>query len=216
MNKQFFAVILVVVGVLIGIFAFTGDKNSSNTGGANGSGSQTSSHIAGKADSKVTLQEFGDFQCPACKAYFPIVNELKQTYGDRVAFQFSHYPLVQIHPNAFIGSRAAEAAGKQGKFFEMHDLLYENQDAWAQSKTPASVLEGYASQLGLNLDQFKTDMNGSSVADTINADVKAAQAKGANSTPTFVLNGKKIEQNPRSIDEFKKLLDEELAKSQSQ
>lgn len=213
MNKQFFAIIVLVVAGLIGIFALTsGNKNDSSNGGGN-SEAQLSNHVTGATDSKVTLIEYGDFQCPACKSYHPLLQQLKAEYGDRVTFQFRHFPLTQIHPNAFIGSRAAEAAGKQDKFFEMHDLLFENQEAWSTASNPATVLEGYAQQLGLNVDQFKTDMNSAGVAATINADAKAAQAAGGNSTPTFVLNDTKIE-NPQSLDEFKKLLDDELAKTQ--
>lgn len=212
MNKQFFAIIILIVGALIGVFALTSNKN--DNGGSGDTSAQPSNHVTGNLDSKVTLQEFGDFQCPACKSYYPLVKEVKETYGDRIKFQFSHFPLIQIHPNAFIGSRAAEAAGKQNKFFEMHDLLYENQEAWTQSSNPQPLLEGYAQQLGLNMDQFKSDMSSSGVADTINADVRAAQAIGGNSTPTFAINGKKLEKNPQSIDEFKKLIDDELAKNQ--
>lgn len=212
MNKQFFGVIIVVIAALIGIFALTGEKDQPNSSGGN-AGAQPSKHIAGKTDSKVTLTEYGDFQCPACKSYYPVINQLKVEYKDKVAFQFSHFPLVQIHPNAFLGSRAAEAAGKQGKFFEMHDLLYENQEAWSQNQDPNAGFEAYARQLSLNIDQFKADLNSSETTDIINADVKAGQAIKANSTPTFALNGKKIDKNPTSLDEFKKLLDDELAKN---
>jgi protein-disulfide isomerase len=215
MNKQFFAIIVLVIAGLIGIFALTGgDKNNSNNGGGNNSEAQLSNHVTGATDSKVTLIEYGDFQCPACKSYHPVLQQLKEEYGDRVTFQFRHFPLTQIHPHAFIASRAAEAAGKQGKFFEMHDLLFESQDSWSGLSNPTSVFESYAQQLGLNADQFKTDMNSAGVAATINADAKAAQAVGGNSTPTFVLNDTKIEQNPQSVDDFKKLLDDELAKTQ--
>lgn len=213
MNKQFFAVIIVIVAALVGIFALTNNDDAAQ-GGATNTSAQPTNHITGKADSKVNLTEYGDFQCPACKSYHPLLQELKSQYGDRVAFQFRHYPLTQIHPNAFIGSRAAEAAGKQGKFFEMHDLLYENQESWSSGSNPQAALEGFAQQLGLNLDQFKADMNNAAVAASINADVKAGQSLGANSTPTFAINGRKLDQNPRSVDDFKKLLDEELAKNQ--
>ncbi|MGI9027977.1 MAG: DsbA family protein [Candidatus Saccharimonadales bacterium] len=215
MNKQFFGIIIVVVLALVGVFALTSKDVGQQAGGGGDKAATTSNHIAGKADSKVTLIEYGDFQCPACKSYFPLVTELKNTYGDRVAFQFRHYPLVQIHPNAFISSRAAEAAGKQDKFFEMHDLLYENQDNWANLTVANAntLFESYAQELQLDVEKFKTDMNSAAVADTINADARAAQAAGGNSTPTFVLNGSKIDKNPQSLDEFKKLLDDELAKN---
>lgn len=211
MNKQFFGIIIVVIIALVGVFAFTGKKDDSNGGK---SGAAVSQHITGKTDSKVTLTEYGDFQCPACKSYFPIVTQLKEEYKDKVRFQFSNFPLVQIHQNAYVGSRAAEAAGKQGKFFEMHDLLYQNQDTWSRSTNPNNSFEEYAKQLGLNVEQFKTDLNSTAVADTINADIKAGQALGANSTPTFVLNGKKLDINPSSLDDFKKLLDESLKQNQ--
>lgn len=212
MNRQFFAIIIVIILAFVGIIAFTGKKNDSNSKG--NAQAQTSEHVTGKTDSKVNLTEYGDFQCPACKSYYPIVKQIKETYGDRIAFQFRHYPLVQIHPNAFLGSRAAEAAGKQGKFFEMHDLLYENQDTWASSSNPNTILESYAQQLGLNMDQYKADASSAAVADIINADVRAGQALGANSTPTFVINGKKLDKNPTSIDEFNKLIDDALAQNQ--
>ena len=213
MNKQFLAILLVIFIALFGVFTLTKDKEDNGSNNSNTS-VQPSNHVKGKTDSKVTLTEYGDFQCPACKSYYPIVKELSESYGDKVQFQFRHFPLVQIHPNAFVASRAAEAAGKQNKFFEMHDQLYENQDIWSTATNPNSYFEGYASQLGLNLDQFKSDMTSEAVSDQINADLKAGQALKANSTPTFAINGKKIEKNPQSIDEFKKLLDDELSKNQ--
>lgn len=213
MNKQFLGIIIAVLVGLFGIFALTNKDDNGGEGGSDTTAS-ASEHVQGKADSNVTLIEYGDFQCPACKSYYPIIKQLESEYADKVKFQFRHYPLTSIHPNAFLGSRAAEAAGKQNKFFEMHDILYENQDSWAQSQDPTPIFEGYASQLELNLEQFKTDMKSAGVADVINADIKAGQAAKANSTPTFVLNGQKIEKNPTSQDEFKKLLDDELAKNQ--
>lgn len=210
MSKQFIIIVVVVIGILFGIFSFSnksGDNKTSSDSSQNGS-----SHIVGKKNSKVALVEYGDFQCPACKSYYPIVKQIKEEYSDKISFQFKHFPLVQIHPNAFVSSRAAEAAGKQGKFFEYHDLLYENQDSWAQSTSPNSIFESYAQQLNLNLDQFKKDMVSEEVANIINADVKSAQAIGGNSTPTFAINGKKID-NPKTLDEFKKVIDEALAQN---
>jgi protein-disulfide isomerase len=215
MNKQFIAVVVVVIAALVGVFALTGNKDSAN-GGSSSSQAQPSEHKVGAGNKGVTVIEYADFQCPACKAYLPVVQQIKAEYGDDITFQFRHFPLTQIHPNAFIASRAAEAAGKQNKFFDMHDLLFENQDSWAPSSNPTPIFEGYAQQLGLNIDQFKTDMTSAAVNDTINADVKAGQALGANSTPTFAINGKKIDENPRSVEDFKKLIDEAIAASSGQ
>jgi protein-disulfide isomerase len=211
MNKQFAAIIAVVIIGMVGIFALTSNKTSAPSGG-NNSSTSGSNHVVGAGKKNVTLIEYGDLQCPACKSYYPLVKEIKNTYGDDIKFQFKHFPLVQIHRHAMIAARAAEAAGNQGKFWEMHDLMYENQDTWSPSQDPTSTFEGYASQLGLKLDQFKTDMTSEAVASAINADIKAGQALKANSTPTFVINGKKVEKNPQSLDEFKKLIDDAGAK----
>lgn len=211
MTKEFLIVVVLIVAGLFGVFTLTKKDDGNNN--QQSATAEVSNHTVGAGNKKVTLIEYGDFQCPACKSYFPIVQEIKTSYGDEITFQFRHYPLNQIHPNAFIGSRAAEAAGKQGKFFEMHDLLYEQQDLWSAGSNPTATLEGYASQLQLNLDQFKADMMSAQTAAVINADVKAGQAVGANSTPTFVINGRKIEENPRSVEDFKKLIDEEIAKA---
>jgi len=112
--------------------------------------------------------------------------------------------------------RAAEAADKQGKFWQMHDLLYENQKSWETSSTASTIFEGYAKELGLNVDQFKTDANGSAVNDVIQADIVAGQNLRINSTPTFILNGTKLE-NPRdSVDYFSEKIDAAIAQKTKQ
>lgn len=211
MNKQFFLIVGVVVAALVGLFVVTGNKNDQQSG-QQPDQSQASNHTQGAGNKKVTLVEYGDFQCPACKSFYPLVKEIKKIYGDDITFQFSHFPLSQIHQNAFAAHRAAEAAGKQGKFFEMHDLLYENQDSWSSLPDPSQVFTGLAQQLSLNMDQFNSDVASEAVNSTINADVKLAQQAGATSTPTFTINGEKI-QNPQSLEEFKKLIDDAIAKS---
>lgn len=215
MSKQFLIIVVVIIGGLFGVLALTRDKNSGDTGGGGNNSATATNHIVGKGESKVTVIEYGDFQCPACGAYFPIVQEIKKEYGDKITFQFRHFPLTQIHPNAFISSRAAEAAGKQNKFFEMHDKLYENQQTWSSSSDPTAIFTTYATELGLNLDQFKTDMAAKSTADSINADLKAGQAIGASSTPTFVINDTRVTKNPENLEAFKKLIDDEIAKIKS-
>ncbi len=213
MSKQFLAILAIIVVVFVGVFAFTRSK-SDTPGSNNGDNSaQTSNHTIGAGNKGVTLVEYGDFQCPACKSYYPVVKQVKELYGDDITFQFMHFPLTQIHPNAMVASRAAEAAGKQGKFFEMHDFLYENQDSWSSDSNPTPLFESFAAQLELDIDQFKSDMMSAQVLATINADLKSGQALGANSTPTFVINGKKLDKNPTSLDEFKQLIDEEIARA---
>jgi protein-disulfide isomerase len=214
MNKQFFFIVSLVVAVLVGIFVVTSGNKESTGGEGSGGQAQASNHVQGAGNKNVTLVEFGDFQCPACRSFYPIIKQIKETYGDDITFQFRHYPLTQIHPNAFAAHRSAEAAGKQGKFFEMHDLLYENQEAWSNLPDPTQAFASYAQQLELNIEQYQADAAGEEVNDIINADIKLAQEAGAASTPTFVLNGEKI-QNPKSFEEFKQLIDEAIAKADS-
>lgn len=212
MSKQFLAVIAIIILGLFGVFALTKNKDKANQpASSNTSQAQGSNHKTGAGKKKVTLIEYGDFQCPACKSFYPVVKQIKESYGDDITLQFRHYPLTQIHQNAMAGARAAEAAGNQGKFFEMHDLLYENQTSWSAGTNPVPTLEAYATQLGLDINKFKADMASESTNSIINADIKLGQSDGANSTPTFVINGKKVDPNPTSVEAFKKLIDDAIA-----
>ncbi len=203
MDKRFLTIIVLTVAAVFGIFWLTqSDKPGTPT-----SNGQPSNHVVGAGKKNVTLIEYGDFECPACKAYYPIVKSVKEKYGDDITFQFRNFPLVQIHKNAMVAHRAAEAAGIQGKFFEMHDILYERQESWKTMTSPVSAFESYASELGLDLDKFRADFASEAVNATINADIKQGQLINATSTPTFVLNGKKIEDNLRSLDDFVRLID---------
>lgn len=206
MNKGFWAVIAVIIVIFGGILLF---KGNDATGPAN-SNAKPSSHVAGTNTTGVTLVEYGDFQCPFCAQYYPLVKQVKEKYNDKITFQFRNLPLLQAHQNSFAAARAAEAAGLQGKFWEMHDVLYENQKSWSSSGEVVTILEGYARQMGLNMTQFKKDFSSSAVNDTINADIAEFEKTGQDkSTPTFFLDGKKI--SPKSLDEFSKAIDNEIA-----
>ncbi len=209
MNNRFLLILISCIVILGGVFFITKNNKDDAASTSQGTASQ---HVTGKTDSKVVLVEYGDFECPACAAYFPIVSQIKTDYKDKIAFQFRHFPLVQIHQNAMASSRAAEAAGKQGKFWEMHDLLYSQQDAWAKSSNATAIFEDYATQLGINVDQFKTDSASSAVLDTINADVREGQNLKITGTPTFVLNGTVITETPQTYEAFAKILDAEINK----
>lgn len=214
MSKQFVAILAIVIVGLFGVFSLTKNSNDSKGNGTSNS-SKISDHKEGSGKKGVTLIEYGDFQCPICKQYYPILKQVKQAYGDDITFQFRNYPLIQIHQHAFEAARAAEAAGNQGKFWEMHDLLYENQDTWANSQSTAPIFESYARQLKLDVEKFKSDMASEQVASVINADVSAAQSIGATGTPTFVLNGKKIDNNPTNVQGFKQLIDNGIAEAEA-
>ena len=165
---------------------------------------RTDSPKIGSPSASVTLVDFGDFQCPACGAYYPVVKKLMQTYKDSLTLVFRHFPLPS-HANAMPAARAAEAAGKQGKFWEMHDKLYETQRDWSTEKNAPDVFSGYAKELGLNVEQFTKDMGSGDVQKRIDNDVVDANTIGINATPTFFLNGEKII-NPRSFEEFEALV----------
>lgn len=149
-------------------------------------------HIKGNPDATVTLTEFSDFQCPACGAFEPIVQELMSKYGDKIRFEYKHYPL-PMHPLAPQASMAAEAAGQQGKFFEMHDKLFANQKEWTESQTPQAVFLKYADELGLDKAKFTKQMKSSVLRDHVNANKDEASKLSITGTPTFYLNGQKME-----------------------
>jgi protein-disulfide isomerase len=208
MNKAFWAVIAAVIVIFGGILLFKGhDANAPSTS------AKPTNHVEGKGTTGVVLVEYGDYQCPFCGQYYPLVKQVQQKYNDLITFQFRNLPLIQIHQNAFAAARAAEAADLQGKFWEMHDMLYENQNAWNNNPKALSVFEGYAQKLGLNVTQFRKDFSSAAVNDRINADIvefdKTKQEKG---TPTFFLDGKKIK--PTSLDEFSKAIDDAIAAKQ--
>jgi protein-disulfide isomerase len=210
MSKRFLIILIVAVLAFAGLLFFNKKDDTASSNG-NDETAQLSEHTYGSGE--VVLVEYGDFQCPACGQFYPIVQQLKQEYEGRVTFQFRHFPLTEIHQNALISSRAAEAAAMQGKFFEMHDHLYENQQAWSTSTNPTPIFEGYAEQLSLDMDKFSEDMRSEQTNDIIQADRNYARDQGFSSTPTFVLDGEKIE-NPRTYDDFKKLLDDAIAAKQ--
>lgn len=140
---------------------------------------------------KVTIVEFGDYQCPACAVAHPQVKQVLAEYPGKVSFVFRHFPLPQ-HSNALIAAEVAEAAGKQGKYWEMHDKLYISQAEWSDSSAPLDLFTGYAQGIGLNTEQFKSDVSANSSYDKIMSDKKDGELLQVNSTPTFYLNGIKM------------------------
>ena len=141
-------------------------------------------HAQGPDDAPVTLVEYGDYECPYCGQAYLIVQQAQQQLGDRLRFVFRNFPLTSSHPYAEGAAEAAEAAGAQGQFWPMHDLLYENQDALDMPD-----LERYASQLGLDLDRFNADLRDHRYADRVREDFMSGVRSGVNGTPTFFING---------------------------
>lgn len=201
-------VFLIAIAILVGV-------TKSGSGNVSDFSLDTISpldHVKGNASSTVVLIEYSDFQCPACRTYYPIIRELSQTYGDKLALIYRHYPLKQIHFNAEPAAWASEAASKQEKFWEMHNLLFEKQAEWEKASDLKSVFSEYATLLGLDKEKFLKDLDSSDVKGFVSDQRKSALKFGFNSTPTFVLNGKKIE-NPQSIEAFRLLIDKAIKDS---
>lgn len=189
MDKRFWAILGVILVVVIGAIWISNDKKN------NGSSSNVAptNHIEGKGTTSVKLVEYGDYECPICGMYYPTVKQVAAQFSNQIYFQFRNLPLTSIHPNAMAGARAAEAASMQNKFWQMHDLLYENQNTWAQSSNPQTYFNEYARQLGLNLSKFQKDEASSYVNNLINADINTFNQTGQQeATPTFFLDGKYI------------------------
>src|SRR3989344_1797842 len=162
----------------------------------------------GNSSSKVILVEYSDFQCPACAAYYPMLKEFNKNFGDKIQFVYRHFPLPS-HKNSRPASYAAEAAGKQGKFWEIHDLIFENQQSWSGKSNPEENFTAYAKTLGLGMDKFQADVNSKEVKEKVDNDYQSGLQSVVTYTPTFFLNGEKI-QNPRNYDEFKALIEKTL------
>ncbi len=141
-------------------------------------------HIRGPADAPYTLVEYGDYECPACGRLFAILQRLQEELSTRLRLVYRHYPLSGIHKHAEMAAEAAEAAGAQGKFWEMHDLLFQNQQALDQKD-----LLRYAGQLHLDLDSFGRDVKQKAYAERISQDFIAGVQNGVNGTPGLFLNG---------------------------
>ncbi len=210
---------LLCLGIL-GLIVFTNKKEA--TSSYNGDATKVitegpiADHVFGSDAGKVVLVEYADFQCPGCESVFPLMKEVKEKYKDNLTFVFRNLPLTTIHPNALAAATAAEAAGLQGKFFEYHDLLYQNQSQWKDAPVSdrTKTFEGYASQLGLDTNKFKTDLTNPDITAKINRDRATASKQGFNSTPTLMLNGQKVSQaDTFDKDKLIKLINDEYEKA---
>ena len=149
-------------------------------------------HAVGDAKAPVTLEEFGDFQCPPCGLLHPVLKTMEQEFGPRLRIVFREFPLVSVHQYAAAAARAAEAAGMQGKFWEMHDLLYENQKSWSNAFDVRPIFEGYATKIGLDLEKFRRDSSSETLAQRILLDGKRGTSFGVKGTPTVFMNGGEV------------------------
>jgi protein-disulfide isomerase len=170
-------------------------------------------NVTGNKESSIELVEYSDFQCPACRFYYPIAKQAVKEFGNQIKFTYHHFPLRRIHTNANIAAIAAEAANEQGSFWEMHDLLFEKQREWSDSTNAEKIFIGYAENLGLDVEKFKTDLDNDSIKKIVDDDYNSAVAAGINATPTFILNGEKL-QNIRNYDNLKSAIENTISKNQ--
>lgn len=204
------AIFLAIVGI---IYWMVAASSSSNTKTGSGVAAVTSKDwVAGKSTAQVTLIEYGDFQCPACGAYYPLVEGIRDANKDTLRTVFREYPLISAHPNAQAAAQAAEAAGMQGKFWEMYTKLYSEQSAWSGAPDPQINFANYAQNINLNVDQWKKDQKSSAVKEKIAADVASGNAAGVDGTPSFFVNGERVT-NPNSQADFQKIIDDAVKKS---
>lgn len=221
MDKLKWIIFTVVVLGLFGGIIWLGKSNESSSFEGDATkiinAAPIADHVLGTEAQKVTLIEYGDFQCPACAKMYPAVHDLTTKYGDKLTFIFRNFPLTQNHANALAAATAAEAAGLQGRYYDMYDMLYQTQPSWQSLGVSerTTVFQNYAEQLGLDVEKFKADLSSKDISEKINRD--RSTGKGAfkvEGTPTFILNGQKVD-GAVAVDAEKltKLVEDEIAKA---
>ena len=146
-------------------------------------------HVKGNPDAPITIVEYSDFQCPACEVQYKSIKEVWAPIKSSVRFVYRHFPLTNIHPHALTAAYYSEAAAMQGKFWEMHDMLFDNQNRWTGVKDIKPVFDGYVKQLGLDTEKFAVDLKSDAVKSKVAADMQSAKKAQASSTPSMYLNG---------------------------
>ena len=205
---KFISVVAVVVVCMFGYYFYQMSADESANAPVNIEVNATD-HIRGSLNGKVTLVEFGDFQCPACGNYEPLVEKVIDQNKKDLKFVFRHFPLTQVHQNAMLAAKASESASLQGKFWEMHDVIYAHQTDWSEGVDARNVFISYAQNIGLDVEKFKTNLDNPSIEQNILAEEKEGVKLGVNSTPSFFLNGKKLK-NPATVEEFDALIKKEI------
>jgi protein-disulfide isomerase len=176
--------------------------------------SDTSAHVRGNPEAAVTLEEFADFQCPPCGQFAPFAEELLREYDSRLRIVFRNFPL-PAHEHAREAAMAAEAAGFQGRFWEMHDTLYREQSAWSKAPNARELFESYAGTLGLDMDQFKKDMDSDKARERVDSDHGLGNSLGVKVTPTLFINNRPVEQQERNPEGLRAAISAALNEKQS-
>jgi protein-disulfide isomerase len=213
MNKRVFlwtAVIIGIAAIIFGVSRLAQEKTEVGVLSSDVATVTERDQVKGQPLARTTLIEYSDLQCPACRAYYPVVKKLADDFRGKIRIVYRHYPLTKLHRNAYMAALAAEAAAKQGKFWEMHDLLFERQEQWSGSSDVKKVFIEYAKEMGLNAEQFAKDIDSSDVSSKVDTDIASGNKGQVKATPTFFLNGTQLS-TPNSYDNFKKIIEQELA-----
>lgn len=219
MNKKTWIIFgILAIATVVGLI-YAGSKNQLDVDdikrdqivSANERNGNIEDHIKGSKEAKVLIFEYADFQCPACAEASNLMSKLVDKYEGKVALIYRHFPLPG-HNNAKAAAAAAEAAGKQGKFWEMNKALYSNQFAWTNETTNRDQLfADYANEIGLDMDKYNTDIKSDQIAQKIKFDTALAKLENVNETPTFIIDGEKISSDLWSNQtELYKLIDSKL------
>ena len=206
MNKKSWMIFAIIVVAIVGGMIYIATQNRLNVSdinndqlntiiGAESRNGDIADHEIGSKSPKVTIIEYADYQCPGCSAAAPKAKALAEKYKDNVRLIFRNFPIASSHPNARAAAAVAEAAGLQGKFWEMNELLYVNQDAWKNANITErdNIFKSYVEQLKLNINQYKTDVASNRVKNKIDFDMALGRKHGVAATPTFYVNGKNTE-----------------------
>lgn len=211
---KFFSAVALIIIALFAYYFYAGSPSTSSDGEIADITISATDHVRGAKDGQVTLVEFGDFQCPACAAYEPIVKQVLADNKDTLKLVYRHFPLTQIHKNALGAAIATEAAGVQGKFWEMHDILYDKQGEWGNALNARDYFLTYATTIGLDTKKFQESLSNESLEAKVLAELREGVRLGVQGTPTFFLNGKKLD-NPLDLAKFNAII-KEAAQAQAQ
>jgi protein-disulfide isomerase len=204
---------VLVLAIAAGAFFYSSSKPPAQSSGQTTMTPDPATSGASMSRGIVLVEEYGDYQCPPCGALHPEMNKVKAEFGDRIRFVFYQLPLITIHPNANDAARAAIAARLQGKFWEMHDMLYSTQKEWAELPTVRPMAAGFAGQLGLNVDRFVKDLDSPQVIAAVADDVRRAESFGVNSTPTLFIAGRRVEDADMTPEKIRSLIRAQLGGS---
>ncbi|MEN9338560.1 MAG: hypothetical protein RI945_285 [Candidatus Parcubacteria bacterium] len=208
--------LIAIVAILFGLNSYLSNKNKKDTSLI--SKVVDAGYTFGGQDAKFKLVEYADFQCPACAVFSPIlhevVNNINSKYGSStLSLTFKYFPLVSIHSNALLSTYSVESAKNQGKFWEMHDILFARQDDWGEALDAKSKIDGYAKEIGLDMNKFLLDRDSQEVKDVATNALREATKLGLNHTPTIFLNGEELENISLSVEAVQKIIEEKINNS---